>query len=99
MACICGLHYVFFFFFFLRFHLFIFREGKGGREGEKHQCVVASYMPPAGDLAHNPGMCPNRELNLQPFGLQDDAQPVEPYRPGQSCYLFFSLSGINETEE
>ena len=28
------------------------------RDGEKHQCVAPSYMPPTGDLAHNPGMCP-----------------------------------------
>ena len=33
--------------------LFIFREGgrEGEREGEKHQCVVASHVPPTGDLA------------------------------------------------
>ena len=30
--------------FFLRFYLFIFRQK--GREGEKHQCVVASHAPP-----------------------------------------------------
>ena len=44
--------------FLKRFYLFIFRE-RGReieREGEKHQCVVASHMPPTGDLAHNPGM-------------------------------------------
>ena len=45
--------------------LFIFRER--GREeeraGEKHQCVVASHVPPTGDLAHNPGMCPDWESN------------------------------------
>ena len=41
------------------YFLCIFREGKGGdREGEKHQCVVTSHTLPAGDLAHNPGMCP-----------------------------------------
>ena len=35
---------------FLRFYLFIFRgEGKGRREGEKHQCVVASRVCPAGN--------------------------------------------------
>ena len=47
--------------FFLRFYLFIFREKgrEGGREGEKNQCVVASQASPAGDLAHNPGMCPD----------------------------------------
>ena len=27
---------------------------EGGREGEKHQCVVASHVPPTGDLACNP---------------------------------------------
>ena len=27
------------------------REVKGEREGEKHQCVVASHVPPTGDLA------------------------------------------------
>ena len=42
-----------------RFYLFIFRERgrKGEREGEKHQCVVVSQVPPTGDLACNPGMC------------------------------------------
>ena len=37
------------------------REGK--REGKKHQCVIASHAPPTGDLAHNPGMCPDWESN------------------------------------
>ena len=42
---------------------FIFRQrGKEGeREGEKHQCVVASRMPTTKNLAHNPGMCPDWE--------------------------------------
>ena len=50
--------------------LFIFRE-KGReeeREGEKHQCVVASCPPSTGDLALNPGLCPEWESNQQPFG-------------------------------
>ena len=44
----------------LKRFLFIFREREreGGRQGEKHQCMVASHMPPTGDLARNPGMCP-----------------------------------------
>ena len=41
---------------------------KEEREGEKHQCVVAFPVPPTGDLACSPGMCPNWELNQQPFG-------------------------------
>ena len=40
--------------FFLKkiFYLFIFRERgrEGEREGEKHQCVVASLAPPTGGL-------------------------------------------------
>ena len=55
----------------------------GEKEGEKHQCVVASHMPPAGDLAHNPGMCPDWELNQWPFGLQAGTQSTEPHQPGQ----------------
>ena len=54
---------------FLRFYLFIFRErGREEERGEKHQCLVASHTPPTGDLAHNPGMCPDWESNQQPFG-------------------------------
>ena len=26
-------------------------------------CLVTSHKPPMGDLAHNPGTCPNWELN------------------------------------
>ena len=49
------------FFFFLRFYLFL--EGKGGGEGQKHQCVVASPASHTGDLACNPGTCPEWESN------------------------------------
>ena len=70
--------------FFLRFYLFIFRQrGKEGeREGEKHQCVVASCVPPTGDLAHNPGMCPDWELNWRLFGLLAGTQSTEPHQSG-----------------
>ena len=45
-------------------YLFLERGGREGeREGEKHQCVVASHVPPTGDLACNPGMCPDWESN------------------------------------
>ena len=72
-------------FFFL--HLFIFRERgmEGERKGEKHQYVVASHMTLTGDLACNPGMCPDWESNQWPFGLQASTQSTEPHQPG----LFF----------
>ena len=44
---------------------------------EKHQ-LVASRTPPVGD----PGVCPERESNWQPFGLQADAQSTEPHQAG-----------------
>ena len=55
-----------------KYYLCIFREigREGEREEEKHQCVVASHAPPTGDLACNPGMCPNWESNQRPFGSQ-----------------------------
>ena len=36
-----------------------------------------SFTCPPGDLAHNPGMCPDWELNKQTFGLQASAQSIE----------------------
>ena len=45
--------------FFLRFYLLYFLERE--REGEKHQCVVASPVPLTGDLDRHPGMCPDWE--------------------------------------
>ena len=56
---------------------------EGERKGEKYQCMVASHTPLTGDLACNLGMCPDWELNQQPFGLQAGAQSIEPHQPGQ----------------
>ena len=57
---------------------------EGERQGKKHQFVVASLTPPTGHLAHNPGTCPDWELNLQPFGSQAGAQSTEPHQAGPS---------------
>ena len=64
-----------------RFYLFIFRE-RGGREKEKHQCVVASHVPPTGGPVHNPGMSSDWESNLGPFGSQASTQSTEQHHPG-----------------
>ena len=79
--------------FFKRFYLFIFRERQkeGEKEGEKHQCVIASCTPPTGDLACNPGVCPDWASNQQPFGLQADPQSTEPHQPGLPFFSFFDL--------
>ena len=50
--CPCG-------YFLKRVFICLFLETgrEGEREGKKHQCVVASCMPPTGDMALYPGMC------------------------------------------
>ena len=53
----------------MRFYFFLFLER--GREGQKkgnidvteQHCSVASCTPLTGDQTHNPGMCPDWELN------------------------------------
>ena len=69
--------------FFNRLHLFILERGREReREGEKHQCVVASHGPPLGDLTCNPGLCPDWELNQQAFDAQAGTQSIEPHQLG-----------------
>ena len=79
--------------FFLRF-IFRQRRREGEREGEKHQCVVASHTPPTGDLARNPGMCPDWESNRRPFGSQAGAQSAEPHHPGLYLFMIVNLQPL-----
>ena len=67
----------------------IFRDrGKEGeREGEKPQSVVASRMPPTGNLAYNPDMCPDWESNRRLFGSQAGIQSTELHKPGLNSIL------------
>ena len=84
-------HFSFFpFFFFWRFYLFLKRgEGRGERGEVKHQCVVASHVAPTGDLAHDPGMCPDWESNQWHFRLQARIQSTELHQPGPHCFHFY----------
>ena len=70
--------------------LFIYFQRQGGRkEGEKHQCMIASCVPPTGDLARNPGMCPDWESNQQLFGSKARDQYTEPHEPRQYFVAFY----------
>ena len=42
------------------------------------------HVSPTGDLARNPGMCPDWELNQQPFGSQAGTQSTERNQPGHN---------------
>ena len=58
------------------------------REREKHQSAVTSCLPPSGDRAPNPGMCPDWESNQRPFASQAGTQSTEPQQPGPMFFLF-----------
>ena len=86
--------------FFTRFYLFTFRE-RGGREKEKERNIdvwekhwlVASHVPPTGDLAHNSGMCPVRESNQWHFGSYADTQSTR-LHPGPKLSLLIFNQGL-----
>ena len=68
---------VFFVLFYFKI-LFIFRQR--GREEEREG--NSNVWLPVTHLARNPGMCPDREWNPQPFSSQAGAQSPEPHQPG-----------------
>ena len=90
---------LFLLFLFLILFLFIFRE-RGRREKEREWSIdvweiqqsAASRAPPAGNLACNPGICPDWEPNQQPFGSQASTQSTESYQPG--LFLLFLLKSL-----
>ena len=45
---------------FLKIFIYLFLDRKRKRETSMHGCLLHA---PTGDLAHNPGMCPDWELN------------------------------------
>ena len=81
------------FFFFKDFIYLLLERGEGKeKEGEKHQCGVASHMPPTGDLARNAGMCPDWESNRWPFGSQAGAHSTVFSSQGREHSLVFLLN-------
>ena len=75
--------------------IYFFRERKGGKKRgrETSMCGCLSTAHPTGDLAHNPGMCPDWESNLRPFSLQAGTQSTEPHQPGliYVCLMFLYI--------
>ena len=51
-------------------------------------CGCLLHAPISGNLARNPGMCPDWELNRQPFGLQVSGQSTESHQPGLEILVY-----------
>ena len=47
---------------------------------------------PTGDLACNPGTCPDWESNQWPFGSQAGTQSTEPHQPGPKVIVLMNLN-------
>ena len=62
-------------------------EGKRGREGEKHQCVFASLVPPIGDLA----CAPTGNQRGDPFVHRPALNPLSHTSQGSFFFIFPSL--------
>ena len=79
---------------FLKDFIYLFLERGEGRERgrETSMCCCLSHIPTPGDLAHNPGTCPDLELNPQPLSSQASAQATEPQQPGQKLSHFKKIS-------
>ena len=56
---------------------------------ERYVSQVASHTPPTGDLALDPGMCPEWESDQQRFDSKAGTQSPESHQPG--LYLVFLM--------
>ena len=71
--------------YFKKDFIYLFLKRGEGREKERERNInvwLPLERPLTGDLAHNPGMCPDWESIQQPFGLQAGTQSTEPHQPG-----------------
>ena len=74
--------------FFKDFNYLFPKKGeRREKDREKHQCTVASLTPPTGDLANNPGTCPDWGSNQRPLASQDGTQFTVPHQPGLKLFL------------
>ena len=72
--------------------IFRWRVREGEKEEEKYQCVIASCTPPTGDLALNPGMCPDWESNWRPLVCRTALNPLSHTRQGLSLYFYWHIT-------
>ena len=83
----CSTYWCKHWFFFLKI-LFIYFQRKRRREISMCGCLSDT---PAGDLAHNPGMCPDWESNHWPFGSKAALNPLSHTSQGLFLTLYLLL--------
>ena len=87
-------------FYFFKCFIYLFLERGKRKEKEMQRSVnaqqihrsVASFIPPAGDPAHNTGMFHDWESSQQPFGLQARTQSMSHTSPGNTSYFSLCLN-------
>ena len=87
---------------FFKIFIYLFLEREEGREKERERNInvwLPLTHPLTGDLAHNPGMCPDRELNRQPPGSQASTQSTEPHQSGRIYPFLFNLLSVQDVSD
>ena len=82
--------------------IYLLLERGEGREKETKMstCGCLSYAGATGDLARSPGLCPDWELNWQPFSLQARTQCTEAHQPTQlSKFIFLNIILLLQTSK
>ena len=70
--------------------MYLFSRERGReeeKEGEKHQCVVASHMAPNWGPRPQPRHVPWLGIELMTLWFSACAQSTEPHQPGLDCFL------------
>ena len=76
---------------FIKYFVYLFLDRGERREKERERNIsvwLPLLCPALGNLACNPGMCPDWEWNQQPFGSQAGTQSTEP-QPARAELLIF----------
>ena len=75
---------------FLKDFVYLFLD-KGERKDKERKKNINVWSPlmclSTGDLACDPGMCPDWESNQRPSGSQSGAQSTEPHQPVQKTFF------------
>ena len=80
--------FFFFSFNFFKIFIYLFLERWKGKDKEKDRNInvwLPLACPLLGNLACHPGVCPDWESNLRPFGSQPTLSPLSYTSQGQFC--------------